>query len=57
MDIEVCFNGLWLKIAGPFKTRDDAEWALARWKEENQCYGGPFRIVKAPDLSWTELQD
>lgn len=28
-----------------FPTRADAEWAVAKWRQENDCRGDPFRVV------------
>ena len=43
--VELKFFERWIEIAyGP--TRDDCEWAVAKWKMENNMTGDPFRYSK-----------
>lgn len=44
---EMNFGGEWVRLPGEWKSRDDAEWAVATWKQANRMTGGdPFRYRK-----------
>lgn len=44
--IQIEWNGRWVTVETGHKTRDDAEWATAQWKQKNRCMGDPFRRVQ-----------
>lgn len=52
--IQIQFNGTWVTLQSGFATRDEAEWATAKWKQSNECYGDPFQAVQ---LTGTESQN
>jgi hypothetical protein len=41
--IEINFQGKWTCVADGFETQSGAEWAAARWKQQNGTTGDPFR--------------
>jgi hypothetical protein len=44
--IQINWNGHWITVDQGYKTKDDAEWATAEWKQKNNCTGDPFRRVR-----------
>lgn len=40
--IKLRWFGREVELESGFKTRDDAEWRIAQWKQNNKCYGDPF---------------
>lgn len=46
-EIQIDWNGCWITVETGFKSRDDAEWATAKWKHHNDCRGDPFRAAQA----------
>lgn len=52
-EIQILWGGRssqWITVERGFKSRDDAEWATAEWKQRNNCRGDPFRAVPTPSL-------
>lgn len=39
-------GAVWVRMPGEWLTRDDAEWAVAGWKQKNQMYDDNFRYVE-----------
>ena len=37
--VYIHFGGTWFPIGYPYAKRDDAEWAIARWRQENGSNG------------------
>lgn len=45
--IEIEFDGRWAIVADGIKTRDDAHWAVSRWRQHHLCYSHEaFRVVE-----------
>jgi hypothetical protein len=57
MDVQIMWAGQWRTIASGYKSRSDAEWAIGTWKQENECFRDPFRVVQSPGLSWNHLEE
>ncbi len=47
-EIQILWNG-WVTVQTGFNSRDDAQWAIAEWKQKNECVGDPFRAVESKD--------
>ena len=48
--IQILWADVWVTVQRGFKSRDDAEWATARWKMKNNCTGDPFRAYEETSL-------
>ena len=46
--IELYFQGIWTVVATGFATRDQANWAIAQWKQDNECLGD--RCFRVPEM-------
>ena len=46
--IEFEFGGEWIRLPREFKSRDDANWAIGKWKQANNAPGADrsFRVVE-----------
>lgn len=44
--IQILWAGTWVTVQEGFQSRNDAEWAAAKWKAENDCTGDPFRAYQ-----------
>lgn len=44
--IQVLWGDAWVTVQFGFRSVDDAEWAIARWKQEHNCTGDPFRVYQ-----------
>lgn len=47
--VEIDWNGRWIKVEDGFDSQDHAEWATAKWKQANDCRGDPFRAVRTQE--------
>lgn len=47
--IEIYWHGTWVVVARDFKSKDEAEWVIAGWKQHNECFGDPFRAALVPE--------
>jgi len=46
-EVQIRFVDGWTTLKAGYKTRDDAEWAIGMWKQENNCTGDrDFRTVQ-----------
>lgn len=46
--LQVCFASSWITVASGFVRREDAHWALAKWRSENKCESADaFRVVES----------
>ena len=46
LTIQLQWKGSWVEIATGFTTHDDAEWAIAEWRQLHCCEKDPFRVVQ-----------
>lgn len=43
--VEIFFSGSWIVIGTDFLSADSANWAIATWKQANECVGDRgFRV-------------
>lgn len=46
--IELRWGERWVQLESGYTSQDDAEYAIALWKQRNRCKGDPFRTVVVP---------
>mgnify|MGYP001586198968 CR=1 FL=1 len=52
-DLQILFDGKWFTL-GTYSSRDDAWWALSRWRQDAGCLTiKAFRVQEVPGSSWT----
>jgi hypothetical protein len=49
--IQIQWAGKWITVETGFKSRGDAEWRTAEWKQQHDCRGDPFRAIAELELS------
>lgn len=64
--VEIRMHGIWTAVGEGQTSQQDAEWSLATWRQENECYrDSAFRVrehtLAAPppyglDDDWCELK-
>ena len=52
-EIQIKWGGEWVTVQRGLRSRDDAEWATACWKQGNHCTGDPFRAVQSAPATLT----
>ena len=48
--IQILWADVWVTVQRGFKSRGDAEWSVAKWKQRNNCTGDPFRAYEQTSL-------
>jgi hypothetical protein len=53
-EIQMLWWNNWITVEKEFSSKEWAEWRAAEWKQQNQCYGDPFRVVRSEQEQRTE---
>jgi len=43
--VEMQWKDWWIVVERGFASRDDAHWAIAQWRQGNECQLCPFRVT------------
>lgn len=49
-NIQIRWAGTWVTVQIGLASRSDAEWAIGKWKQANNCTGDPFRAQLAEEF-------
>lgn len=44
--IQIQWSERWVTVQEGFASQDEAEWAVAKWRQASDCRNDPFRVIQ-----------